>query len=174
MIENTQNNEKSSVEDQPIKTPISKEVENLNLQQQSEDQKSGGVEKEATSEDQSASAKLAEGSNGQENVHEQGGPEETAKEKITIEFPYSHIAREKAPKVFEFAENVATQWVNNEKFENLGLPHPLADIAVGKALDKAKEVEKKLEEKGVISAAKMGYQIAKIQTQSLLSKIKKS
>lgn len=101
--------------------------------------------------------------------------EETAapKEKVKIEFPFSEIVREKAPKVFEVAENVATQWRDDEKFDP-GLPHPIAEIAAIKALEKAKEVEKKLEEAGVISAAKMGVEIAKIQAQSILSKFKKS
>ena len=98
---------------------------------------------------------------------------ESPKEKVKIEFPFSEKVREKAPKAFEVAENVATQWKNDEKFE-VGLPHPLAEVAAVKALEKAKEVEKKLEEKGVITAAKMGVEIAKLQAQSLLSKIKKS
>ena len=98
---------------------------------------------------------------------------EAAKEKVKIEFPFSEVVRGKAPKAFEVAENVATQWKNDEKFE-VGLSHPLAEVAAVKALEKAKEVEKKLEEKGVITAAKMGVEIAKLQAQSLLSKIKKS
>lgn len=98
---------------------------------------------------------------------------ETPKEKVKIEFPFSELVREKAPKVFEVAENVATQWKNDEKFD-VGLSHPLAEVAAVKALEKAKEVEKKLEEKGVITAAKMGVEIAKMQAQSILSKIKKS
>ncbi|MCM2352455.1 MAG: hypothetical protein NDI63_02485 [Pseudobdellovibrio sp.] len=98
---------------------------------------------------------------------------EAQKEKVKIEFPFSEKVREKAPKAFEVAENVATQWKNDEKFE-VGLAHPLAEVAAVKALEKAKEVEKKLEEKGVITAAKMGVEIAKLQAQSLLSKIKKS
>lgn len=98
---------------------------------------------------------------------------ETPKEKVKIEFPYSEVVREKAPKVFDLAENVATQWKNDEKFE-VGLSNPYAEVAAVKALEKAKEVEKKLEEKGVISMAKMGVQIAKLQAQSILSKIKKS
>lgn len=108
-------------------------------------------------------------------VEQEAAAEETEapKEKVKIEFPFSEKVREKAPKAFEVAENVATQWKNDEKFE-VGLPHPLAEVAAVKALEKAKEVEKKLEEKGVITAAKMGVEIAKLQAQSLLSKIKKS
>lgn len=97
---------------------------------------------------------------------------ETPKEKVKIEFPYSEVVREKAPKVFDVAENVATQWKNDEKFE-VGLTNPYAEVAAVKALEKAKEVEKKLEEKGVISAAKMGVEIAKLQAQALLEKLKK-
>lgn len=109
-----------------------------------------------------------------ETKNDESQAETTPKEKVKIEFPYSEIVRGKAPKVFEVAETVATQWKNDEKFENLGLPHPLAEVAASKALEKAKEVEKKLEEKGVITAAKMGVEIAKLQAQSLISKIKKS
>lgn len=98
---------------------------------------------------------------------------ETAKEKVKIEFPFSEVVRAKAPKAFDVAENVATQWKHDEKFE-VGLSHPIAEVAAVKALEKAKEVEKKLEEKGVIAAVNMGVQIAKLQAQSLLSKIKKS
>ncbi|AZZ36457.1 hypothetical protein CIK05_06530 [Bdellovibrio sp. qaytius] len=97
---------------------------------------------------------------------------ETPKEKVKIEFPYSEVVREKAPKVFDVAENVATQWKNDEKFE-VGLSNPYAEVAAVKALEKAKEVEKKLEEKGVISMAKMGVQIAQLQVQSILSKFNK-
>jgi len=109
----------------------------------------------------------------QSTQSEKAAEQAPVKEKIKIEFPYSDLARAKAPKVFEVAETVANQWVNNEKFENLGLPHPIAEVAAVKALEKAKEVEKKLEEKGVITAAKMGVEIAKLQAQAFLQKIKK-
>ena len=110
-----------------------------------------------------------------EEVKAEAAAEETEapKEKVKIEFPFSEKVRSITPKAFEVAENVATQWKNDEKFE-VGLPHPLAEVAAVKALEKAKEVEKRLEEKGVITAAKMGVEIAKLQAQSLLSKIKKS
>ena len=95
------------------------------------------------------------------------------KEKVKIEFPFSDLIRAKIPKVFDVAEVAATQWKNNEKFENLGVSHPVAEIALAKALEKAKDVEKKLEEKGVISAAKMGIAVAKFQAQDLFKKFKK-
>lgn len=94
-------------------------------------------------------------------------------QKVKIEFPYSDVARAAVPKAFDVAETVATQWVHNQKFENLGLANPLAEFAAVKTLEKAKEVEKKLEEKGLITAAKMGVEIAKLQAQSFLQKWKK-
>ena len=97
---------------------------------------------------------------------------ETAKEKVKIEFPFSEVVRSITPKAYDVAENVATQWKNDEKFE-VGLSNPYAEVAAVKALEKAKEVEKKLEEKGVITAAKMGVEIAKLQAQALLAKFKK-
>jgi len=105
-----------------------------------------------------------------ETVHNESDAETS---KVKIEFPYSEFARAAVPKAFDVAETVATQWVNDQKFENLGLPNPIAEFAAVKALEKAKEVEKKLEEKGVITAAKMGLEIAKLQAQSFLQKWKK-
>ncbi len=103
--------------------------------------------------------------------------EETEPTKIKIEFPYSDLLRAQAPKVFETVEEVATnvthQWKNDEKFENIGMPHPLAEIAAQQILEKAKKVEKKLEEKGVFSLAKMGLAIAKAQADQLKEKLKK-
>lgn len=109
-----------------------------------------------------------------EEIHSTQSDSESERQTIKIEFPYSELVREKVPHVFDVAETVATQWVNNEKFENIGLNHPLAEVAAVKALEKAKDLEKKLEEKGVITAAKMGFQLAKIQAENLVSKLKKN
>lgn len=92
---------------------------------------------------------------------------EAMAEKIKIEFPYSNVIRDQIPKAFEIAETVANQWKNNEKFENIGLAHPIAEIAAVKTLEKAKSVEKKLEEKGVFAIAKIGTDIAKAQVSKL-------
>lgn len=94
-------------------------------------------------------------------------------EKVKIDFPFSDKIREKVPKVFAVAETAATQWKNNEKFENLGVEHPVAEIALAKVLEKAKGVERKLDEKGIISAAKMGIQVAKFQAEEIIKKLKK-
>lgn len=94
----------------------------------------------------------------------------TVAEKVKIEFPYSEVLRDRVPKAFDVAETVATQWKNNEKFENIGFSHPLAEIAAVKTLEKAKEVEKKLEEKGVFAITKMGAELAKSKINQFLKK----
>lgn len=93
------------------------------------------------------------------------------KEKVTIEFPYSDVLRAQAPKVFDVAEKVATDWKNEGDFTDLGITHPVAGIVASQALSKAKDVEKKLEEKGVFTLAKMGLDIAKSQVENLKNKI---
>ena len=97
------------------------------------------------------------------------------KKKVTIEFPYSDVVRSQIPKAFETAETVATevshQWKTDGDFTNLGLPHPLADFVASQALTNAKKLEKKLEEKGVMNLAKMGFAAAKSQFENLKKKI---
>ncbi len=108
-----------------------------------------------------------------DNEIKEADTEKTEIEKVKIEFPYSEIIRDKIPHAFNIAENVATQWKNNDKVDNVGLNHPLAEIVVVKALEKAKIIEKKLEEKGIFTMAQMGFEIAKAQALTILDKIKK-
>jgi hypothetical protein len=100
--------------------------------------------------------------------------EATEKHQVKIEFPYSDVVRSQMPKVFETTEKVATevahQWKNEGDFKNLGLPHPIADLVASQALQQAKKIEKKLDEKGVIGMAKMGFAIAKSQFENLKKK----
>jgi len=99
-----------------------------------------------------------------ETIDETSGFNEAGdRKKIHIEFPYSELVRAKVPKAFEVAENVAEEWVNDGNFENIPVGHPLAQITVAAGLRKAKEVEKKLEEKGVFAMAKMGLEYAKMK-----------
>ena len=98
----------------------------------------------------------------EETIDETSGAEEmSGRKRIHIEFPYSDLVRAKVPKAFEVAENVAEEWVNDGNFENVPVGHPLAQLTVAAGLRKAKEVEKKLEEKGVFAMAKMGLEYAK-------------
>ncbi len=97
------------------------------------------------------------------------------KQQVKIDFPFSDVVRAQMPKAFETAEKVATEvrhhWKTEGDFANLGLPHPVADMVASQALQKAKEVEKKLAEKGVFSLAKMGLEIAKSQFENFKKKI---
>lgn len=87
-------------------------------------------------------------------------PEPAVEEKTHLEFPGSDLIRAKAPQVMDVADEVVDQWKKDGDFEGLPVGHPLAQIAVATGLRKAKEVEKKLEEKGVFAMAKMGLMYA--------------
>lgn len=82
-------------------------------------------------------------------------------EKIHLEFYGSEYIRERAPQVMDFAESVVEEWKNDGNFEGLPVEHPLAQLVAAKALRKAKDVEKVLEEKGVMSMARIGVDFVK-------------
>lgn len=86
---------------------------------------------------------------------------ETGDDKIHLNFYGSELLRARAPKVFEIADAVADDWMKDGRFEALPVGHPLAQMAAQVGLRKAKDLEKKLEEKGVFMFARMGYQYAK-------------
>jgi hypothetical protein len=62
--------------------------------------------------------------------------------RVEVQFYGSEVLRARFPKPFELVESVATDWVNDGKFEGLPVGHPLLQFFVAKALQKAKEVEK--------------------------------
>lgn len=87
--------------------------------------------------------------------------EEEGHGKVHIDFPYSDLIRARVPKAFDLAETVAEEWVNNGDFRDLQVGPPLARMAMGAGLRRAKKVERKLEETGVLSMARMGFEFAK-------------
>lgn len=89
---------------------------------------------------------------------------------VKIEFPYSEVVRAQIPKTFDVVEKAATDWKNEGDFSDIGIQHPVAGVLAAQVLQQAKKVEKKLEEKGVISIAKMGFQIAKSQLEQITKK----
>lgn len=94
----------------------------------------------------------------------QESQDEVAAESFRVEFPGSELVREKAPKVAEVADAIYDQWKKDGDFQSLPLPvNPMAQAVVGLGLRKAKDLEKKLEEKGVFTAAKMGVEFAKMK-----------
>lgn len=130
--------------------------------------------KTENSTEASASASIeAEAETETDSLDSDSKTEAKGNEKVTIEFPYSNLLRSKAPKAFDVAEKVATDWKNEGDFTDLGISHPVAGIVASQALQKAKLVEKKLEEKGVFSLAKMGLEIAKLQVENIKNKIQK-
>lgn len=129
-------------------------------------------ENEINSEDSSVNNN-ANKTNESADVKADAKADDQTKEKVTIEFPYSEFLRAQVPKVFDVAEKVATDWKHEGDFTDLGIDHPVAGIVASQALQKAKTVEKKLEEKGIFSMAKLGLEIAKEQVKNLRSKIQK-
>lgn len=86
-----------------------------------------------------------------------------ASDEVKIEFPYSELVRAYVPKAMDVAEKVATDWKKDGSFMNLGIDNPYANMAVSMGLKKAKELEKKLDEKGVLSVVRMGVEVLKQQ-----------
>ena len=97
---------------------------------------------------------------------------ESDKKKIEISFFGSEIIRAKLPKPFEIAETVATDWMNDGNFEDLSLGHPLAESAAIAGLKKAKELEKKVIDSGVIERVAMQALTAGLKAQSEINNIR--
>jgi hypothetical protein len=95
-----------------------------------------------------------------------------ASEKIEIQFAGSETIRARFPKPFEVAEKIATDWVNDGRFEGLPLGHPLAEYFAAKGLRKAKEVEKKVLESPVTEKVALNVLTYGMKAQELLNQIK--
>ncbi len=92
--------------------------------------------------------------------------------KIEIKFAGSELVRAKFPKPFEVAETIATDWVNNGRFEGLPLGHPLAQYFAAKGLRKAKEMEKKVLESPVTEKLAMQALTAGMKAQEIISQVR--
>ena len=88
---------------------------------------------------------------------------DTENNEVKFDFPYSELVRAYVPKAMDVAEKVATDWKKDGSFMNLGIENAYANMAVSLGLQKAKELEKKLDEKGVLSAVRMGVEVIKQQ-----------
>jgi len=80
-----------------------------------------------------------------------------------LEFPYSDLLRAYVPEAMKVADKAVTDWKHDGSFMNLGIENPYANMVISTGLQKAKEVEKKLEEKGVLSTVRMGIEVLKQQ-----------
>lgn len=95
-----------------------------------------------------------------EEIHAQ---HEQTTDEVKLDFPYSELVRAYVPKAMDVADKVATDWKKDGSFMNLGIDNPYANMAVSLGLQKAKEIEKKLDEKGVLSMVRMGVEVLKQQ-----------
>lgn len=80
-----------------------------------------------------------------------------------LKFPGHEVLKSRLPKAIQLAEAVAEEWKKDGDFNGLPVGHPLTQVALGLGLRKAKDIEKKLEEKGVFTMAQIGLEYAKVQ-----------
>lgn len=92
--------------------------------------------------------------------------------KVELNFKGSEILRAKFPKPFEVAEQIATDWVHDGRFEGLPLGHPLAQFFASKGLRKAKEIEKKVMESPVTEKLAMQALTAGMKAQEIINQVR--
>jgi uncharacterized membrane protein YfhO len=92
--------------------------------------------------------------------------------KISIKFPGSDLIRARLPRPFDVAEAIATDWVNDGKFDKVPMSHPLAKVAVQQSLRKAKDVEKKVLASPVTEKVAMQAFTYAMKAQTLINEIK--
>jgi hypothetical protein len=95
-----------------------------------------------------------------------------ASDKIEINFKGSEILRAKFPKPFEVAEQIATDWMHDGRFEGLPLGHPLAQYFAAKGLRKAKEIEKKVVESPMTEKLAMQALTAGMKAQEIINQVR--
>lgn len=92
--------------------------------------------------------------------------------KVEISFYGSEVLRARFPKPFDVAESIATDWVNDGKFEGLPVGHPLLQFAAAKGLQKAKEVEKTVMNSPVTEKIAMKVFEAGLKAQGTVQELK--
>ena len=118
------------------------------------------VETETASQDEEAFPNTAS--------EDQDSHEEQTQE--NLEFYGSDLIKEHAPQLHRSLEIIAQDWKNDGRFEGLPVGHPLLQALASVGLQRAKKVEKKLEEKGVFMMARMGADIVKMKIDELRGK----
>lgn len=94
------------------------------------------------------------------------------KKKIEVSFPGSEILRAKIPEPFKVVDAIATDWVNDGKFEGLAVGHPLAQVVAASGLRKAKDLEKKVLESGLLEKVATQAFTLGLKAQSEISAIR--
>lgn len=112
----------------------------------------------------------------QSHPHAEGGEPATAEEssgpKVEIKFPGSEILRAKFSKPFQVAESIATDWMNDGKFEDLPLGPPLVQYFAAKGLQKVKNVEKKVLESPLTEKLAMQALQAGMKAQEIIAQVR--
>lgn len=80
---------------------------------------------------------------------------------FNLDFPYSELVKMKFPKSFSFAEKLAGDWTQDGDFSELPVEPAIAQFWVAEGLRRAKKVEKKLDQIGVLPLLR--YQASKIR-----------
>lgn len=92
--------------------------------------------------------------------------------KVEINFPGSELLRARFSKSFQIAESIATDWMNDGKFEDLPLGHPLAQYFAAKGLQKAKQVEKQVLESPLTEKVAMQVLQAGMKAQEVIAQVR--
>lgn len=92
--------------------------------------------------------------------------------RVELNFKGSEILRAQFPKPFEVAEQIATDWVHDGRFEGLPLGHPLAQYFAAKGLRKAKELEKKVMESPVTEKIAMRALTAGMKAHEIINQVR--
>lgn len=87
-----------------------------------------------------------------------------------LEFYGSDLLKEHAPQLHRSLEIIVQDWKQDGRFEGLPVGHPLLQALASVGLQRAKKVEKKLDEKGVFMMARMGADIVKMKLNELRGK----
>lgn len=87
-----------------------------------------------------------------------------------MDFFGSETLKEHAPALHRSIEIIVDDWKNDGRFEGLPLGHPLFQALASMSLQKAKTIEKKLDERGVFMMARMGSDIVKMKLNELRGK----
>lgn len=105
-----------------------------------------------------------------ENHHNHEGPDgfeatqkkESPFKRLRLNIKGQEILNLETPdKVVELMDAVVEEWKTDGSFNSIPVANPVALVLAAKGLRKAKEIEKKLEEKGVFAMAQMGLSIIK-------------
>lgn len=104
---------------------------------------------------------MNEFSEGPEGLNEEEKKESPFK-RIRVNIKGHEVLNIETPeKVVQLVDAVVEDWKTDGSFNGIPLDHPLAKFVATTGLRKAKDVEKKLEEKGVFAIAQMGLSILK-------------